>query len=135
MRLLRRQPFIGWTHCPLLLYALTVTGHLQHGHHLRSFLCVQPHRPVSGDCHWTAALYVFQRVVVQVNQRRLTTLALPLSWYSGGGVTSLYAVCSSGYIAMFIHPYTWSFYTASVLVGIAAAGKATLSSDCLFFSP
>lgn len=28
----------------------------------------------------------------------------------------------SGYIAMFIHPFTWSFYTASVLVGIAAAG-------------
>lgn len=27
----------------------------------------------------------------------------------------------SGYIAMFIFPYTWSFYTASVLVGIAAA--------------
>ncbi|KAM9473233.1 UNC93-like protein MFSD11 isoform 1-T5 [Salvelinus alpinus] len=27
----------------------------------------------------------------------------------------------SGYIAMFIHPYTWSFYTASVVVGIAAA--------------
>ncbi|KAJ8389166.1 hypothetical protein AAFF_G00123720 [Aldrovandia affinis] len=27
----------------------------------------------------------------------------------------------SGYIAMFIHPYTWSFYTASVLVGIGAA--------------
>ncbi|XP_062342370.1 UNC93-like protein MFSD11 [Osmerus eperlanus] len=27
----------------------------------------------------------------------------------------------SGYIAMFIHPYTWSFYTASVVVGVAAA--------------
>ncbi|XP_031417267.1 UNC93-like protein MFSD11 [Clupea harengus] len=27
----------------------------------------------------------------------------------------------SGYIAMFIHPLTWSFYTASVMVGIAAA--------------
>ena len=24
---------------------------------------------------------------------------------------------------MFIHPYTWTFYTASVLVGVAAAGK------------
>jgi hypothetical protein len=24
---------------------------------------------------------------------------------------------------MFIHPYTWSFYTASVVVGIAAASK------------
>ncbi|XP_046875302.1 UNC93-like protein MFSD11 [Hypomesus transpacificus] len=27
----------------------------------------------------------------------------------------------SGYVAMFIHPYTWSFYTASVVVGVAAA--------------
>ncbi|XP_034029258.1 UNC93-like protein MFSD11 [Thalassophryne amazonica] len=27
----------------------------------------------------------------------------------------------SGYIAVFIYPYTWSFYTMSVLVGIAAA--------------
>lgn len=25
---------------------------------------------------------------------------------------------------MFIHPLTWSFYTASVLVGVAAAGTA-----------
>lgn len=31
-------------------------------------------------------------------------------------------VFHSGYIAMFIQPYTWSFYTASVFVGIAAAG-------------
>lgn len=29
---------------------------------------------------------------------------------------------------MFIYPYTWSFYTASVLVGIGAAGKETLSN-------
>uniref|UniRef100_UPI003AAFE951 UNC93-like protein MFSD11 isoform X3 n=1 Tax=Centroberyx gerrardi TaxID=166262 RepID=UPI003AAFE951 len=29
----------------------------------------------------------------------------------------------SGYIAMFIYPYTWSFYTASVFVGIGAADK------------
>lgn len=36
---------------------------------------------------------------------------------------------SSGYIAMFIHPYTWTFYTASVLVGIGAAGEGT--SACL----
>lgn len=26
---------------------------------------------------------------------------------------------------MFIHPYTWSFYTASVLVGVGAAGERT----------
>lgn len=31
----------------------------------------------------------------------------------------------SGYIAMFIHPFTWSFYTASVLVGVAAAGTVS----------
>lgn len=27
---------------------------------------------------------------------------------------------------MFIYPYTWSFYTVSVLVGIGAAGNITL---------
>lgn len=30
---------------------------------------------------------------------------------------------SSGYIAVFIVPSTWSFYLTSVLIGIAAAGK------------
>lgn len=38
----------------------------------------------------------------------------------------LYLVFYSGYIAMFIYPYTWSFYTVSVLVGIGAAGNITL---------
>lgn len=28
---------------------------------------------------------------------------------------------------MFIQPYTWTFYTASVLVGIGAAGKGVSS--------
>ncbi|XP_041828362.1 UNC93-like protein MFSD11 isoform X2 [Melanotaenia boesemani] len=37
----------------------------------------------------------------------------------------------SGYIAMFIHPYTWSFYTASVLVGIAAAVLWTAQGNVL----
>lgn len=37
-------------------------------------------------------------------------------------VTCLCFFSPSGYIAMFIHPFTWSFYTASVLVGIGAAG-------------
>lgn len=32
-------------------------------------------------------------------------------------------VAFSCYIAMFIYPYTWSFYGASVLVGLGAAGK------------
>lgn len=27
------------------------------------------------------------------------------------------------YIAVFIQPFPWSFYTASVFIGIAAAGK------------
>lgn len=33
---------------------------------------------------------------------------------------------------MFIYPYTWSFYTASVLVGIGAAGNETLTSNTFF---
>lgn len=37
----------------------------------------------------------------------------------------------SGYIAMFIHPYTWSFYTASVLVGIGAAVLWTAQGNVL----
>ncbi|GAA6068733.1 UNC93-like protein MFSD11 isoform X1, partial [Tachysurus ichikawai] len=37
----------------------------------------------------------------------------------------------SGYIAMFIHPFTWSFYTASVLVGIAAAVLWTAQGNLL----
>uniref|UniRef100_A0A669C6U1 Major facilitator superfamily domain containing 11 n=1 Tax=Oreochromis niloticus TaxID=8128 RepID=A0A669C6U1_ORENI len=35
------------------------------------------------------------------------------------------------YIAMFIYPYTWSFYTASVLVGIAAAVLWTAQGNVL----
>lgn len=37
----------------------------------------------------------------------------------------------SGYIAMFIHPYTWSFYTASVFVGIGAAVLWTAQGNVL----
>ncbi|XP_069565095.1 UNC93-like protein MFSD11 [Brachyistius frenatus] len=37
----------------------------------------------------------------------------------------------SGYIAMFIHPYTWSFYTVSVLVGIGAAVLWTAQGNVL----
>uniref|UniRef100_A0A4W5KQQ2 UNC93-like protein MFSD11 n=1 Tax=Hucho hucho TaxID=62062 RepID=A0A4W5KQQ2_9TELE len=37
----------------------------------------------------------------------------------------------SGYIAMFIHPFTWSFYTASVVVGIAAAILWTAQGNLL----
>lgn len=37
----------------------------------------------------------------------------------------------SGYIAMFIYPYTWTFYTASVLVGIGAAVLWTAQGNVL----
>ncbi|XP_026214474.1 UNC93-like protein MFSD11 [Anabas testudineus] len=37
----------------------------------------------------------------------------------------------SGYIAMFIYPYTWSFYTVSVLVGIGAAVLWTAQGNVL----
>lgn len=37
----------------------------------------------------------------------------------------------SAYIAMFIYPYTWSFYTASVLVGIGAAILWTAQGNVL----
>ncbi|OCT63013.1 UNC93-like protein MFSD11 [Xenopus laevis] len=37
----------------------------------------------------------------------------------------------SAYIAMFIQPYTWSFYTLSVLIGIAAAVLWTAQGSCL----
>ncbi|KAL2076636.1 hypothetical protein ACEWY4_027764 [Coilia grayii] len=37
----------------------------------------------------------------------------------------------SGYIAMFIHPLTWTFYTASVLVGVAAAVLWTAQGNLL----
>lgn len=37
----------------------------------------------------------------------------------------------SAYIAMFIHPYTWTFYTASVLVGIGAAVLWTAQGNVL----
>uniref|UniRef100_A0A8C9R640 UNC93-like protein MFSD11 n=1 Tax=Scleropages formosus TaxID=113540 RepID=A0A8C9R640_SCLFO len=37
----------------------------------------------------------------------------------------------SGYIAVFIHPFTWSFYTASVVVGIAAAVLWTAQGNLL----
>lgn len=32
-------------------------------------------------------------------------------------------LCFSMYIAVFIQPFTWSFYTASVFLGVAAAGE------------
>uniref|UniRef100_A0AAQ4QFH9 Major facilitator superfamily domain containing 11 n=1 Tax=Gasterosteus aculeatus aculeatus TaxID=481459 RepID=A0AAQ4QFH9_GASAC len=38
---------------------------------------------------------------------------------------------NSGYIAMFIYPYTWSFYTASVLVGVGAAVLWTAQGNVL----
>ncbi|XP_075033850.1 UNC93-like protein MFSD11 [Mixophyes fleayi] len=37
----------------------------------------------------------------------------------------------SAYIAMFIQPFTWSFYTLSVLIGIAAAVLWTAQGTCL----
>lgn len=37
----------------------------------------------------------------------------------------------SGYIAMFIYPYTWTFYTASVLVGVGAAVLWTAQGNVL----
>ncbi|XP_068119753.1 UNC93-like protein MFSD11 isoform X3 [Hyperolius riggenbachi] len=37
----------------------------------------------------------------------------------------------SAYIAMFIQPYTWSFYMLSVLIGIAAAVLWTAQGTCL----
>lgn len=37
----------------------------------------------------------------------------------------------SGYIAMFIQPFTWSFYAASVVVGIAAAILWTAQGNLL----
>uniref|UniRef100_A0A7N8X0B6 Major facilitator superfamily domain containing 11 n=1 Tax=Mastacembelus armatus TaxID=205130 RepID=A0A7N8X0B6_9TELE len=37
----------------------------------------------------------------------------------------------SGYIAVFIYPYTWSFYTVSVLVGIGAAVLWTAQGNVL----
>ncbi|XP_068105788.1 UNC93-like protein MFSD11 [Hyperolius riggenbachi] len=37
----------------------------------------------------------------------------------------------SAYIAMFIQPYTWSFYMLSVLIGIAAAVLWTAEGTCL----
>ncbi|CAL9692809.1 unnamed protein product [Knipowitschia caucasica] len=37
----------------------------------------------------------------------------------------------SAYIAMFIHPFTWSFYTASVVVGIGAAVLWTAQGNVL----
>lgn len=47
-----------------------------------------------------------------------------LSLFFGG-------IVYSGYIAMFIHPYTWSFYTLSVLLGIAAAVLWTAQGNLL----
>ncbi|XP_062294407.1 UNC93-like protein MFSD11 [Scomber scombrus] len=37
----------------------------RHGHHLWSFLCVQPDRPLGGRCHRTTAVHVLQRASVQ----------------------------------------------------------------------
>ncbi|XP_065119349.1 UNC93-like protein MFSD11 [Paramisgurnus dabryanus] len=47
-----------------------------------------------------------------------------LSLFFGG-------IVYSAYIAMFIHPYTWSFYTLSVLLGIAAAVLWTAQGNLL----
>ncbi|XP_072207686.1 UNC93-like protein MFSD11 isoform X2 [Excalfactoria chinensis] len=44
--------------------------------------------------------------------------------FHGSGYTSLY-------IAVFIQPSTWSFYTASVFIGIAAAVLWTAQGNCL----
>uniref|UniRef100_A0A3Q2Q1M0 Major facilitator superfamily domain containing 11 n=1 Tax=Fundulus heteroclitus TaxID=8078 RepID=A0A3Q2Q1M0_FUNHE len=43
----------------------------------------------------------------------------------------LSGILYSAYIAMFIQPFTWSFYTASVLVGIAAAVLWTAQGNVL----
>uniref|UniRef100_V9KM26 UNC93-like protein MFSD11 n=1 Tax=Callorhinchus milii TaxID=7868 RepID=V9KM26_CALMI len=37
----------------------------------------------------------------------------------------------SAYVAVFIEPYTWSFYLASVIIGIAAAVLWTAQGNCL----
>ncbi|XP_073166588.1 UNC93-like protein MFSD11 isoform X2 [Lepidochelys kempii] len=44
--------------------------------------------------------------------------------FHGSGYTSIY-------IAVFIQPFTWSFYTASVFIGIAAAVLWTAQGNCL----
>lgn len=57
--------FVVWpTDCPAVC-------HLQHGHHLRRFLHMQPHRPLSGGRHRTPAVNVLKRAVVQVKWTRL----------------------------------------------------------------
>lgn len=43
----------------------------------------------------------------------------------------LSGILYSAYIAMFIHPLTWTFYTASVLVGVAAAVLWTAQGNVL----
>lgn len=49
------------------------------------------------------------------------------------GIQWTYVFCSSLYIAVFIQPTTWAFYTASVLIGIAAAGKHCSYSADYFY--
>ncbi|KAG8446106.1 hypothetical protein GDO86_013829, partial [Hymenochirus boettgeri] len=51
-------------------------------------------------------------------------LGSQLSMFLGG-------LLYSAYIAMFIQPFTWSFYTFSVLIGIAAAVLWTAQGACL----
>lgn len=104
---------------------LTVLYLSQHGHHLWRFLCIQPHRPVGGGGHRAPALHVLQRAFVQVPAHSHPLFSTPS--IESKPPNSCTVVFHSLYIAMFIYPYTWSFYTASVLVGIAAAGKAAAS--------
>ncbi|KAM8947795.1 UNC93-like protein MFSD11 isoform 2-T2 [Pelodytes ibericus] len=74
-----------------------------------------------------------------------TSLAIIYSMFAASNLIapSVVAICGcqismflsglvySAYVAMFIQPFTWSFYTLSVLVGIAAAVLWTAQGTCL----
>lgn len=75
--------------------------------------------------NWTENYYVFEWPTLQVNVVMVITYRMLTKMLKLRHVAGYCSACflSSGYIAVFIVPSTWSFYLTSVLIGIAAAGK------------
>nr|KAF6416412.1 major facilitator superfamily domain containing 11 [Molossus molossus] len=71
-----------------------------------------------------AFMFMFTAFQTCGNVAQTVIRSLNSTDFHGSGYTSMY-------IAVFIQPFTWSFYTASVFIGIAAAVLWTAQGNCL----
>uniref|UniRef100_A0A8C2SIM1 UNC93-like protein MFSD11 n=1 Tax=Capra hircus TaxID=9925 RepID=A0A8C2SIM1_CAPHI len=71
-----------------------------------------------------AFMFIFTAFQTCGNVAQTVIRSLNSTDFHGSGYTSMY-------IAVFIQPFPWSFYTASVFIGIAAAVLWTAQGNCL----